>query len=83
MRDLTEQDERTIRQFLQWCLTDGLYAFEIEGETYLLEIPEDVNRICKAIKQATPPVKHYRLSQARQWLANEPSEHGYAAMVAV
>lgn len=74
MRDLSEQDERTIRRFLQWCLNDGLYAFEIEGEIYLLEVSDDVSRICDAILQATPPVKHYRLSQARQWLdANEAS----------
>jgi hypothetical protein len=83
MKDLSEQDERTIRQFLQWCLDDGLYAFEIESAVYLLESTKDIERISNAIQAATPPVRHYRLRQAKQWLDNCDQHSLPAALAAV
>jgi hypothetical protein len=71
MQDLTEKDEKTIRQFLRNCLDDGFYAFVIEGRTYLLQDADDIDEITKAIKNAKPPVKKYRLEQAKHALEHQ------------
>ena len=69
MDGLTQENEKTIREFLQFCLNDGFYAFEIEGKEFLLRTPEDLEKIAQAIQRAKPPVYRYRLGQAQRAMA--------------
>lgn len=66
--------QRIVREFLAWCRRDGFYAFEVSGETFLLETEADEETIFEAIYASSPAVIRYREAQAMRYLPNAGTE---------